>query len=61
MDTLSPSYRRIPQPKIDPSRPSQRHNYNITDFFMNYEEISKIPGPKRDTVMDNKFNAKGNK
>ena len=39
------SYKRLAT-DVDPSRPNQRHNYHITDFFRNYEEISKIPGPK---------------
>jgi chloride channel 2 len=53
MDELSKAtYRRIQQPEIDPSKPSQRHNYNITDFFSNYEEISKIPGPKNQIITE---------
>ena len=44
----TPSNGRITH-KLDLSRPTQRQNYNITDFFSNYEEISKIPGPKDDT------------
>jgi chloride channel 2 len=43
-------YNLITRQRIDPSKPSQRHNYNITDFFWNYEEISKIPGPKERLV-----------
>jgi hypothetical protein len=46
-------YRRIQQPEIDPSRPTQRHNYNITDFFSNYEEISKIPGHTDHVLAEN--------
>ena len=40
-------YNRLTR-KINLSRPSKRENYNITDFFSNYEEISKIPGPKEE-------------
>lgn len=41
----SGGYQPVDKTKIDPSKPTQRHGYNITDFFWNYEEISKIPGP----------------
>lgn len=44
--TVEDAYKRIKEKAIDPSRPDQRHGYNITDFFSNYEEISKIPGLK---------------
>lgn len=41
-------YKRLGN-QMDISRPTQRHNYKITDFFSNYEDINtdklaQIPG-----------------
>ena len=28
---------------VNPSNPAQHHNYRITDFFTNIEEVRQIP------------------
>lgn len=44
-------YTKLSNRIVDIARPTQRHNYTITDFFSNYEEVNNykivnLPGQK---------------
>ncbi len=35
---------------MNPTQANQRHNYMITDFFLDYDEAGEVPGTKKDIL-----------
>lgn len=35
---------------MNPTQANQRHNYKITDFFLDYDEAGVVPGEKKDIL-----------
>jgi hypothetical protein len=35
---------------MNPAKANQRHNYNITDFFLDYDQAGEVPGEKKDIL-----------
>ena len=35
---------------MNPTQANQRHNYKITDFFLDYDQAGVVPGEKKDIL-----------
>jgi len=35
---------------MNPAQANQRHNYKITDFFLDYDQAGEVPGEKKDIL-----------